>query len=52
MTEAFAEDTTKKGRKIKNGAYNAAMAELQVELVKLQEWVKQEGLRVAVYLLI
>nr|WP_268877812.1 polyphosphate kinase 2 [Roseovarius litorisediminis] len=31
-----------------NRKYEAAMADLQVELVKLQEWVKQEGLRVAV----
>ena len=48
MTEAFAEDTYTKRKKISNKAYNAAMADLQVELVKLQEWVKQEGLRVAV----
>ncbi len=48
MTEAFAEDTKTKSKKISNKAYEAAMADLQVELVKLQEWVKQEGLRVAV----
>ena len=48
MTEAFAEDTKTRTRKISNKAYEAAMADLQVELVKLQEWVKHEGLRVAV----
>jgi polyphosphate kinase 2 len=47
MTTEFAEDTRKKSRKISKKKYEAAMADLQVELVKLQEWVKQEGLRVA-----
>lgn len=48
MTKEFAEDTNVKVRKISTKAYNKAMADLQVELVKLQEWVKQEGLRIAV----
>ena len=47
MTEAFTEDTQTKAKKISNKKYNAAMADMQVELVKLQEWVKQEGLKVA-----
>lgn len=48
MTEAFAEDTKTRSRKISNRAYDEAMAELQIELVKLQEWVKQEQLKIAV----
>ncbi len=46
MTEEFSEDKSATTRKISNKDYNAAMAELQVELVKLQEWVKKEGLQV------
>lgn len=48
MTKEFAEDTKTKTRKISNKKYDAAMADMQVELVKLQEWVKQEGLKIAV----
>ncbi len=48
MTEAFAEDTKTRSRKISNRAYDEAMAELQIELVKLQEWVRQERLKIAV----
>lgn len=48
MTTEFAEDTSTKTRKISNKDYEAAMADMQIELVKLQEWVKQEGLKVAV----
>jgi len=35
-------------RKIKNSAYVKELARLQIELVKLQEWIKHEGLRVVV----
>ncbi len=35
-------------RSIKNKVYLAEMARLQVELVKLQEWIKHGGLRVVV----
>jgi polyphosphate kinase 2 len=35
-------------RKIKNPDYEKALAQLQVELVKLQEWIKHEGMRVVV----
>jgi len=35
-------------QKISNKEYEPAMAALQVELVKLQEWIKKEGLRVVV----
>lgn len=48
MTKEFAEDTQIRTRKISNKKYESAMSEMQVELVKLQEWVKQEGLKVAV----
>ncbi len=34
--------------KLKNSAYEARLAKLQIELVKLQEWVKQQGLKVVV----
>ena len=43
-------DSVKKAEKLKMSrkAYEAAMAELQVELVRLQEWVRNKGLRVVV----
>ena len=34
--------------KLKNARYLEELAKLQVELVKLQEWVRQEGLRVVI----
>jgi len=34
--------------KIKNSVYKRELARLQVELIKLQEWIKHEGLRVVV----
>jgi len=37
-----------KPEKISNKAYEAELARLQIELVKLQEWVKQTGHRVAI----
>ena len=33
-------------KKVKREVYEARLAELQLELVKLQYWVKQEGLKV------
>ncbi|TNF97646.1 MAG: polyphosphate kinase 2 [Gammaproteobacteria bacterium] len=42
-----AEKATKK-KKIKNKIYEAELARLQIELVKLQEWIKHKGLRVLV----
>ena len=38
----------KKHKEIKNKAYKKELAKLQIELVKLQEWIKHEGLRVVV----
>src|SRR5688572_3312396 len=34
--------------RLKNKAYLAELSRLQVELVKLQEWIKHEGLKVVV----
>lgn len=42
------EDLQKKAKKIKNKVYEKELAKLQVELVKLQEWVKAKGLKVVV----
>ncbi len=39
---------SKKVKKISKGHYEAELRKLQVELVKLQEWVKAEGLKVVV----
>ena len=38
----------KKGKKLKNKAYEKELAKLHVELVKLQEWVKFKGLKVCI----
>ena len=35
-------------KKMKRKAYEAELARLEVELVKLQGWIKQKGLKVAV----
>jgi len=41
-------DEQRPRRKIKNNVYERELRRLQIELVKLQEWIKQEGLRVVV----
>jgi polyphosphate kinase 2 (PPK2 family) len=42
-------DVEKPGlRKIKTKVYEAELARLQIELVKLQEWIRHQGLKVAV----
>ena len=41
-------DIRAKSRKIKTSVYEKELARLQIELVKLQEWIKHEGLRVVV----
>jgi len=46
MKREFAEDSTTKTKKISNKAYNKALADMQVELVKLQEWVRKEGAQI------
>jgi len=35
-----------KAKKISNKDYDKELAKLQIELVKLQEWIKQRGLKV------
>jgi polyphosphate kinase 2 len=44
----FVEPEQKNDRKIKNKVYESELARLQIELVKLQEWIKHEGLKVVV----
>jgi polyphosphate kinase 2 len=44
----YVEPEHKDRRKIKNKVYEKELAKLQVELVKLQEWIKHEGLQVVV----
>jgi len=42
------DETSKKKKKIKTEIYERELARLQVELVKLQAWIKHKGLRVVV----
>ncbi|MDH3472876.1 MAG: polyphosphate kinase 2 [Rhodospirillales bacterium] len=42
------DDQQKATKKIKTKFYEAELAKLQIELVKLQEWIKNEGLKVVV----
>lgn len=44
----FIEPQKKDARKIKTKVYERKLAGLQIELVKLQEWIRHEGLRVVV----
>mgnify|MGYP000858360507 FL=1 len=44
----FIEPQKKDRRKISKKVYNRELRRLQVELVELQEWIKQKGLRVVV----
>jgi polyphosphate kinase len=46
--EAIRPANEKKNGNLKKSYYNKQLRELQVELVKLQEWVRHEGLRVVV----
>jgi len=45
---ALVEPEHKQPRKIKNKVYQQELAKLQIELVKLQEWIKHQGLKVVV----
>ena len=42
------ESVHRKVKKLKKSLYEADLAHLQIELVKLQEWIKDQGLRVVV----
>ena len=44
----FVEPEQKDTRKIKKKVYERELARMQVELVKLQEWIKDQGLKVVV----
>ena len=46
--EDISGDVKAEGNKIKNKVYEQELAGLQIELVKLQEWIKHEGLKVVV----
>jgi polyphosphate kinase len=48
MTEAEAEAAPSAAGKMSQKAYERELARLQIELVKLQEWVKHAGLKVVV----
>jgi polyphosphate kinase 2 len=41
-------DKKPKSKKLKKKKYNRELAKLQIELVKLQEWIKKKGLKVVV----
>jgi polyphosphate kinase len=47
-TDGLVSTTPAKREKMSEKAYLAALAELHIELVKLQEWIKANGLRVVV----
>jgi len=44
----YSEATRSKRSKINTKVYETELAKLQIELVKLQEWIKREGLKVVV----
>ncbi|MGF1542008.1 MAG: polyphosphate kinase 2 [Pleurocapsa sp.] len=44
----FTAEKSSKQKKIKGKVYQKELATLQIELVKLQEWIKQQGLKVVV----
>ncbi|WP_407332332.1 polyphosphate kinase 2 [Enterovibrio sp. 27052020O] len=48
MAKTEKSDHTPKKRKLTKEAYENTLADLQTELVKLQEWVKHQGLKVVV----
>lgn len=47
-TDQLAAEAEKKPSKLKTKIYEQELAKLQVELVKLQEWIKNKGLKVVV----
>ncbi len=48
VKEVEAKESEKSPGKIKNKIYEEELARLQIELVKLQEWIKHKGLKVVV----
>ena len=47
-TPIVTEDSPPKKQKLENKFYEKELARLEIELVKLQEWIKHEGLRIVV----
>jgi polyphosphate kinase 2 (PPK2 family) len=39
-------NTNNESKKISNKEYDKELADLQIELIKLQEWIKEKGLKV------
>ncbi len=48
QVEAPPQDIKAEGRKISNQEYEKELGKLQIELVKLQEWIKAQGLKLVV----
>ncbi len=48
MAKKEKDGKARKEKRLTTEAYEATLADLQIELVKLQEWIKHEGLRVVV----
>ena len=48
VEDHLVEPVKRTGKKIKNKLYDKELARLQIELVKLQEWIKHKGLKVVV----
>ncbi|MES9848317.1 MAG: polyphosphate kinase 2, partial [Candidatus Thiodiazotropha sp.] len=48
MAESKKKAPSKKPKKINNKVYEKELFKLQLELVKLQEWIKHKGLKVVV----
>ncbi|MBN1415222.1 MAG: polyphosphate kinase 2 [Bacteroidales bacterium] len=48
LNKELPESKNQKGKKLKRKLYNRELAKLQIELVKLQEWIKSKGLKVVV----
>ena len=47
-TNPHAKNSGGETKKLQKNVYEAELAKMQIELVKLQEWVKHEGLKVVV----
>lgn len=48
MTKKTSGDDSKVLKKQLNQAYEKELSRLQIELIKLQEWIKHEGLKVVI----
>jgi polyphosphate kinase 2 len=48
VPDATADSIAPKKPKLKRAVYNAALADFQIELVKLQKWIQTQGLKVVI----